>query len=379
MDLMSTLHDWLHKIKIEAEKDNPQLSENLGRLIAPGFTPLDHEGFIRMKAEGAVDGVGSAPEAISVAQWLDTANDTLNDLPTSLSASLTFLADRRIEILNEAPTRVEGTNRVLFFPYSTVVDKRLISPPQSGLDDKSIRKLFIKIASLKPEDDKVIVQALNLHYASVLLYDKDLPAAYALLVAGLEALSGSYGDVKTDWNDWDMAVTWDKFIANQKLSDTQADALRKKLIKDKKMRLGDTFARYVSGALPQTFWTNANAIYTYTIDSTTGRWVSGNWDDAKPFSNLVPTDREVVYSALKHTYNARSKYVHEGLRMITPLSEITGLSNIMDGTKPVPFALLRTMLTSLIKIELDDRSNMDFELPNILMTHGDEMSATRKV
>lgn len=367
---MSTLRDWLYKIKEESEKDEPQLGFNYGRLVSPGFEPLDHQGFIRLEAQGIVDRAGSSPEALSVSQWFDTEQNTISDLPSLISASLTLLADRRIEILPEIANRIEGTDRLLFLPYSAIPDKRLISPSQYPIDDGSIRKLFTQVGSLSTEDDRIITQALSLHYASVLLFDKDLPAAYALLVAGLEALSSRYGDQRTEWSDWDMAEMWDAFIKRQKLNDQQAEALRAKLIKDKKMRLGDTFAKYVSSSLPKTFWTNASSIYTYSADASSGKWAPGRWEDGPSFSKLVPEDRDIVYKALRKSYEARSNYVHEGKRSITPQLQIAGLSDMMTGDQPVPFALLRTMLTSLIKLELANRATTDFTLPDIRMTHG---------
>ena len=369
MEQMSTLRDWLHQLKEEAEKDTPQLKSSVGRIVSPGFEPLDHEGFLRLAAQGTIDRFGNAPEAFSMSQWMDTTKDRISDLPSLLSASLTFLADRRIEILPEVSAKVEGTNKFIFIPYSAIPDKRLISPLQSQLSDKSIRNLFSKIGSLSEDDDVTITQALSLHYASVLLFDRDLSAAYALVVAGLEALSSKYGEPKTDWKDWDMASTWDKFITSQELNDQQADALRKKLIKDKKMRLGDTFAKYVSRNLPSTFWTNANSTYTYTVDAASGRWSGGSWSAAGSFKQLVPEDRELVYLALRKSYEARSKYVHEGRRDITPQSQITGMSSMLDGTKPVPFALLRTMLSMLIRQEIEERATTDYETPDIRLRH----------
>jgi hypothetical protein len=369
---MSTLREWLHKTKEESSSDTPNLSANFGRIIAPGFEPLNLEGFIRVEPKGKVDRAGNSPEVISITQWLDSAPNTISDLPTLISASLTLITNRRIEILPEIANSIEGTDRFLFLPYNSIPDKTLISPLKSMVDNKELKEVFRQIASLSDEDDRVITQALSLHYAACVLFDKDLAAAYALVVTGLEALSSTYGDIKIDWSDWDMAETWDKFFIKQGLSSDQTVALRAKLIKDKKMRLGDTFARYVCNELPATFWSNANMTYTYSADAMSGTWLSGEWSAAPKYSDLISTDRNLVYKSLKKSYAARSKYVHEGKREITPQSQITGLTSMLDENSPVPFALLRGMLSMILKQELKDRSDPSYELSDIQILHTDK-------
>lgn len=66
-------------------------------------------------------------------------------------------------------------------------------------------------------------------YCDTLLLTRDLASAYALTVSGIECLAQRFGNPPTDWQDWDKAAGWEKFIAKQQFSDQQAQALRSRL------------------------------------------------------------------------------------------------------------------------------------------------------
>jgi hypothetical protein len=102
------------------------------------------------------------------------------------------------------------------------------------------------------------------------------------VVGGLEALAQRYGSPPSDWAEWDLAVSWDGFMAEQQLTEGQSAALRDRLMLDKQIRLAETFATYVSDRLPTAFWGEPVREYRWNVNGLTGEPLKGVWEVARP-------------------------------------------------------------------------------------------------
>jgi hypothetical protein len=228
--------------------------------------------------------------------------------------------------------------------------------------------LCAKLASLDQEVEAVIATAINLHYGAVLLFDRDLAAAYTLIIAGIETLSRQFGAPPADWSAWDRAEHWDKFINKNGLSAEQGDALREDLMKDRQLRPKETFVNYAVSRLPDALWSTSWQDYLYSVDAGAGSWKEGDWQPAKQMRDFLPEDRVTLRDCLHRSYNARSSFVHTGQRVVNVASQLRELVTPASGDRPLGFAVLCSILSALIFVELDENSG-SYELPEILLKH----------
>jgi hypothetical protein len=157
------------------------------------------------------------------------------------------------------------------------------------------------------------------------------------------------------------------FIETNHLSDTQAAALRETLMRDRQLRLNETFANYASITLPESFFDQQwrDWVFKYTMPD--GTFDGGTWQDPKPVEELVPRDRAALKRALKRSYVARSGFVHSADRAVNLVTEVAA-HTIPDRIERLSFVGLRLVLHALINHELRTRSSMQTSIPSIVFT-----------
>ncbi|HEV2345131.1 MAG TPA: hypothetical protein VGS97_13625 [Actinocrinis sp.] len=298
-------------------------------------------------------GVPVTPEHIEHVLW--TA-----ELTAAFGSLLTFAAGHRIEAFEEWPVTDQG-GETIFMSLGHMSDKRLEAPSGGDLIEK-LNELVDRITHLDEDSARVVLAALQLHYGACVLAPVSPTSAYMSIVAGIEALSREFGNPPHEWSAWDMAGRWDRFMAEADLSADQAEMLRARLMKDQHMRLAETFGEYASTRLPESFWTDEHFDWIYVGDGRGGH-LPGYEQSRYHFSESVPTDRRTLKACLKESYRLRSQFVHTGeseVTYLTPMStrkHETDPSVHADGapkkSAPLPFAALRSILTSLISAELD--------------------------
>jgi len=291
-----------------------------------------------------------------------------DDFPAHLGAGLTFVCDRRVEVLDEMPLTLEGTIRRTFIPTGDVADRRLVSPLKTADPAQAFKELAGQLASLEAKAEAAIATAIHLHYGAVLLFDRDLAAAYTLIVAAIETLSQEFGEPPSDWAAWEKADSWEKFIGRNNLSTEQGEALRAELMKDRHLRLKQTFVNYVTTRLPSEFWSTEWEPYLYTVDATAGVWREGAWHEPKEMRSFLPEDRDRLARCLRKSYDARSSFVHTGKRVVNVSAQLRDLIMPASGDHPLAFAVLRSILTTLVSVELK-RNASHFEVPDIVLKH----------
>ena len=152
--------------------------------------------------------------------------------------------------------------------------------------------------------------------------------------------------------------------------------LRERLMKDRQLRLNETFAAYASATLPDSAWDGGWRHWTYELWMPEGVFV-GNWEPEIPIDELLPRDRAVLKASLRRSYRARSGFVHAGDRMGDGTNELLLVHPAPEADQRVSFAALRYLLRSLIDDEIRTRSAGDGVVPNLMMTLEEPTSAPR--
>ncbi len=274
-----------------------------------------------------------------------------------LGGLLTLVADRRCQVLPEIPLSIEGQNQTVLAPLTGQIDATLGAPMPPWKDiDQGLRSALANISSIPDEDAEAISAAIHLHYCASLLLPRDLTGAYALAIAGLETLAMQFGNPPTSWEAWDQAASWDKFFMSHDLTAEQSCAFRVRLIKDKHMRLAETFGTYVSETLPDGFWDEKFKGYIWGIDGSTGVQLKGAWTEEQPRDRHFHDDRAKVKMAFKKAYQARSQFMHSGRQTVTFNNELFGEDSDRNRSR-VSFSQARAALRRLILLELEERGD----------------------
>jgi hypothetical protein len=376
---MRELFEWVERMRSVRAPAKPTeqlpLSLRYHRVAVP--SPLDFDrSLIRVMDTGSrVQLFGNLPCSLSVLCWADNAGrrDMRTDqaIATQIGGLMTLALNRRVRVASdEVPIGMEGSDTKSFIS-SQVNDRELTGPLPENPQD-AIEATLKQLLGLPQADRGPLGAAIDLHYASTLLHDVDLNAAYALVVAGIETLSRHFRDPATEWGEWNEAERFDKVFEQLFLSEEQKDRLRTEILKDKHLRLRQGFADYVCERLQDDFWSASVQDYTPALRMrqpgvaefdkfTEGRAIS--------IEQFVPSNRTVLRRRLLAAYDARSLYVHEGGRRVDSMTSLLAAIPIdQKPTAPVEFAGLRRILLALIRAELEAWSE-PVELPGFALLH----------
>jgi hypothetical protein len=356
-----------------------QLRHVAQRMIHPGLEPLRGDGFVGAQPDRQLDLPGSWPHSSAVLHWFEHTEEGVKqdafgaeEQDSALGALFTLVADRRCQVVPEVMAAVQGSAGQLAIPISGLIDPALGSPMPSWDElNHDLGITLARIASLDDDDARTISDAMHLHYCAALLAANDLTGAYALVVGGLETLAQKYGSPPSDWAEWDLAASWDGFMAEQQLTEGQSAALRDRLMRDKQVRLAERFATYVSDRLPAAFWGEPARMYQWSVNGLTGQPLEGLWEAGPPRAGAFAGDRRELKKTLKRSYYARSRFIHAGERAV-PFSEDLVSRIPGHGDDRLSFATLRAALRRLILTELESRASSD-RLPP-LEWHSDQPS-----
>lgn len=334
------------------------MSVHRQRLVHPGVVPVSGDGLVAAQPLQALRSAGRTPESISLLHWLDSVSgldpDRLEQQNTLLGSLLTLVTDRKCEVVSELVlTAAENPDRAHLLPLSSTIDSILGAPmPAWPQIDRDLRIVLAQLASLEADAGATLTGAIHMHHSACLLFVSDTSAAYALAVGGLELMAMHFGSPPSKWQDWNLAVQWDKFIAGQQFSEEQASALRERLMLDRQVRLGETFANYVTNRLPSEFWNENVEQYVWAYKFDEGAEEEGTWSSSGPRDPHFGRDTIRLKRALKQTYQARSNYVHAGRKAAPPSWHYFGESSERDRSL-LSFSQVRSSLRRLITLELE--------------------------
>lgn len=370
---METLAGWVNRI---ASLDHTRLAECLYRVFAPGKAPLDLNDWLIAANPGhevPAGYRGCGPESVSLLRLLDENRPDRpiqehQRLVLELAAAMTLALGRRIEIPHEIATRIEGEARITLAPYGQTIDPSSVAPlPKDPLP--AIERVLGLIAGLPGNDQTPIGSAATMYHGALLLFDREIRAAYTLLVAGIEVLSRSYGSPPMEWADWDESRKWDEQFIHLELNADQCDAIRQNLLENKQLRLKATFRAYASKRLKVSFWSRNLDEWWYDINALTGEWGDGHITGTCRVKDVLPEDRIGLARSLGKSYDLRSGIVHQGA-WTEPLKLALPYRTQVDFNTALPFSILREILGELIMTELTERSE-PANLPDIRLSRPD--------
>jgi len=359
-----------------------QVAHRRRRLLLPGFAPLNVEGAIIRVLPLNVVGVeggwpGKFPHGVSILEWLDVPPMNLNQdaaVARAISALLALVLNRRIETPNEFAVGHPNQVSTVFLTAGEVPDTSLYAPVDASEVGAAFEKQLTLLLAARGADRDALAAAIRLHHAASLLMEHDLATAYVLLVAGVETLAARFGVSEATWARWDRRETWDRLIAAQKLAGDQAKAIRSELMRDRSVRLRQTFALYGSTRPPGSFWEGSVVRWTPTVemDDRGARHRPEGPEPAQiPMETIVPKDRERLRRLLLRSYDARSGFVHVGREEVDVASVILEQIEGLRDDRPLSFMGLRLLLRALILAELGELEGAEVSLPPLKMYHSD--------
>lgn len=364
---MHAIKRWIKRLQSTAPND---IQPYLRRLSVPGIKGLELANcFFAAKPLGPTSEIinGDYPAILSELRLLDSPNITGSiaepqSLNAALGALLTLALDRRVEVINEVPIDIPQLNKRIFMPVAHIIDLEALGPISDNACS-TVEEYIRLVIGLNNKDVQVIGAATGVYHAALLIFDRDLSAAYTLLVAGIEILSREYGTATSMWADWEDHESWDSFIVAEQLTTNQAVALRKKLLSNRQIRLRATFRNYTTDRLPAYFWSKDVVDWTYGINANENRWTEASPSKSYHIRDVLTEDRIALSKALGRSYDLRSGIVHSGQDV--PFLEQLMIGQAPSGAdQPLPFAMLRHILSELIKLELRERSEA-VDLPDI--------------
>ena len=374
---MRELFEWLDRLETKIQSGQPNIEMQMKRASSPSTLDFDESLIELIDAQQEAASFGRVPSRLSVLVWPDEVGSGQSlqgqALAAQFGALLTLAANRRIEVAaGDLTLKMEGQNPTTFLPSMLVLDRSLSGP--IGNDVRTaFEDLLSRLYGMSSRDQDVIGAAIELHYASAILFDLEPNAAYALAVAGIERLSQAYGSAEPEWSWWEDSPRFDATFDAIELSDEQKASLRAELLQGKHLRLRQTFASYVIDMLRDDFWEIEIEDFVPSLvmqadgsSAFTGMNPSGV---AIPITNLIPMDPLLLRRRLLACYDSRSSYVHDG----------TGAPGVMSTTKQligqaakrtdrVEYVGVRTILRYLVNREVEDRG-APRSLPDIKMRH----------
>lgn len=352
---------------LAAAETGEALSRYTQRLVHPGVVPLAGAGFFGAQPLGRLGEPGHGPLCVSMLHWMDGPDPgnglSLDQRNSAFGALLTMVTNRRCYLAPELPLHVEGQETSVFVPLASAVDPDLGAPmPHWNVVEQSVRTTLARLSSLSADAASAVSAAIHMHYCAALLATSDLSGAHTLVIGGLEVLAQHFGAPPHGWRVWDQAPGWDAFMEEAGLSETQAQALRARLMFDTHMRLAETFATYVSERVPDSFWEEEVRRYTWQFNAVTGEEAEGDWSEPLTRSQTFPASRRELKEVLKTTYAVRSRFIHAGRRSLSVASELMGT---IPGQRPafLSFSEARLVLRAVVLLELAERG--DDTLPNV--------------
>lgn len=299
---MREIGKWLSRIA-----DGIAFKTNQFRLLVPGNTRLSVDNWwVAVDARGPALASHSwgVPQASSTLHILDTQeNRSLAEqqrLAAELAAMFSLALGRRVDVPLEVAISLPPGNRVLFAPYGQVPDRSVVGPIPEG-SAELICDITKKVRRLPEKHQEILGDANGLLDATLLLFDREVRAAYTLLIAGIEVLSRAYGNPPTDWHEWHDSAVWDDMFVSEELTAKQKEAVRQRLMKNQHLRLKATFRSYASRTVSESLWDQSLDEWIYEVDASSGAMREPRFLAGPKIGEILPSDRSMLSVALGHS------------------------------------------------------------------------------
>ena len=372
---MEEIAKWLKRLE---QSEPKMLREYVLPTLSPGSNGLDLSNCIlATEPKGILMSRpgDTTPVSMAILRYLDVAQESINlknteELVGEFGAILGLATERRIAIPNTVSLSIGGS--IIFLAYGAAADPRLHGPIPSNLES-TIHELLERVAGLPDDYRPVLGAASQLHHSAIELFENDLRSAYLLLVSGIEVLSREFGSPPNAWGDWEDSSAWEKTFLSAGLSKEQGDTIRGRLMKGRQLRLKATFREYASTRIPDSFWDEPWDNWMNPYNASEGKWEEPSLTLSQSMRDVLPQDRKLLSGMLGRSYDMRSGLIHRG-EFLALVDSAIPLSSTSDLDRPLPFAVLRSILRSLIWMELETYGK-PVSLPQIRLLRRENMSA----
>ncbi len=376
---MHTIREFVRRLtEIVNSKGTAQIGARHRRIVLPASATFALDGTILrtipIEPIVPIERPGGHIEVSQLLEWMDISHNEQgeegidvreNDLGVDLAAILGLATGRRVAFANEFPLKLAEASWTWFLPVGPAFDGGLYGPVQGDIRTQVVT--IVKALVSLPERLALSVGgAIRMRNAACCLVESDHSSAYGLLIAALETLSRAFGNPPDSWQDWEQAKDWDGFITELALSEQDAEKLRKRLLGDKQLRLKRTFVEYAVHGIAPSFWEESYFQYepALDIDGNGVKVREGAWN-ARPITDLVPSDLDNLRKRLRKSYDARSEVFHQSSR----LEQIFVMPFPNDSKAPLSFSGLRLIVDHLLWREIERGAKDAPDLPNFEVRH----------
>lgn len=365
---MENLAAWLRRLP--SMKDPKNVRRMTLRMFVPGHSMMNFDNWLFTTEQPTPVPAGfraGFPESVALLAYLEASEYADNArhncrLAIDIATAMSLALERRIDLPFELVLTVPGSKTVTFMPYSAIVD-RIITAPLPPDPKSLIVRVLEQLGGLEDKDISIIGAAASMFHGALLLHDRDIRAAYTLLIAGIETLSREYGHPPTDWSDWENSTEWDAFAADISLSADQSTALRNRLMANQQLRLRATFRSYAATRLSPSFWDRAWNEHMYELQVPQGSWGQGGQLYSGKVRDFLTSERTELSRGLARSYDMRSSYVHSG-EWSDPFDLTLDPRAPVEMRRPLPFAIMRAILRELIVTEMAARAQ-PYTVPDV--------------
>lgn len=216
------------------------------------------------------------------------------------------------------------------------------------LKNEQFSDFFNAVINLKRSTYKQIIKTIRQYRDALLTINSNLELSYTMFVASVESLSGQFSDYTSNWNDVDKILkeSLDEILVT--LEPEIANDIKDRIIENSHLKIARRYTEFSISNISETFFL----------------------EDA--IGIKYPCRKSQISSAIKNSYQIRSKFVHS-LKELPNIFSLSGDLEVFKEGKDLYFTLaglsrfVREVIISFINKQesvISEKINYLDELPN---------------
>lgn len=216
------------------------------------------------------------------------------------------------------------------------------------LKNEQFSDFFNVVIDLKRSTYKQIIKTIRQYRDALLTINSNLELSYTMFVASVESLSGQFSDYTSNWNDVDKVLkeSLDEILVT--LEPEIANDIKDRIIENSHLKIARRYIEFSISNISESFFLEDAVGIKY------------------------PCRKSQISSAIKNSYQIRSKYVHS-LKELPNIFSLSGDLEIFKEGKDLYFTLaglsrfVREVIISFINKQesvISEKINYLAELPN---------------
>ncbi|MCS1384880.1 hypothetical protein NXZ75_22260 [Lysinibacillus sphaericus] len=218
------------------------------------------------------------------------------------------------------------------------------------LKNEQFSDFFNAVINLKRSTYKQIIKTIRQYRDALLTINSNLELSYTMFVASVESLSGQFSDYTSNWNDVDKVLkeSLDEILAT--LEPEIANDIKNRIIENSHLKIARRYTEFSISNISDSFFL----------------------EDARGIK--YPCRKSQISSAIKNSYQIRSKYVHS-LKELPNIFSLSGDLEVFKEGKDLYFTLaglsrfIREVIISFIYKQepvISEKIDYSGEIPNTI-------------